>query len=160
MATRYSVLARQQNLRRFPALVFTIHNAFKCFWSIQSFWLATPGVNVLIIIMIICQWTTSSRKFIGSKLDDHFKCHCQIVPVSIGAKRTFIMIFTSITSTLLHWYFQYLQYVNVPPCARLRWYFECFRTDMIFVQNFTQPDFQAKSFTLQKCEICDIFLAN
>ena len=31
---------------------------------------------------------------------------------------------------------------------------------MIFVQNFTQPDFQAKSFTLQKCVICDIFLAN
>ena len=33
-------------------------------------------------------------------------------------------------------------------------------TDMIFVQNFTQPDFQAKSFTPQKCVIRDIFLAN
>ena len=32
--------------------------------------------------------------------------------------------------------------------------------DIIFVQNFIQPDFQAKSFTLQKCVICDIFLAN
>ena len=32
--------------------------------------------------------------------------------------------------------------------------------DMIFVKNFTQPDFQAKSFTPQKCVICDIFLAN
>ena len=31
---------------------------------------------------------------------------------------------------------------------------------MIFVQNFTAPDFYAKSFTLQKCVICDIFLAN
>ena len=31
---------------------------------------------------------------------------------------------------------------------------------MIFVQNFTEPDFQAKSFTPQKCGICDIFLAN
>ena len=29
--------------------------------------------------------------------------------------------------------------------------------DMIFVQNSTQPDFQAKSFTPQKCVICDIF---
>ena len=29
--------------------------------------------------------------------------------------------------------------------------------DMIFVQDFTQPDFQA---TPQKCVICDIFLAN
>ena len=33
-------------------------------------------------------------------------------------------------------------------------------TDMIFVKNFTQPDFQAKRFTPQKCVICDIFLAN
>ena len=32
--------------------------------------------------------------------------------------------------------------------------------DMIFVQNFTLPDFQAKNFTPQKCVICDIFLAN
>ena len=32
--------------------------------------------------------------------------------------------------------------------------------DMIFVQNFTQPDFQAKSFTPQKCVICDIVHAN
>ena len=32
--------------------------------------------------------------------------------------------------------------------------------DMIFVQNFTQPDFQAKSFTPQNCVICNIFLAN
>ena len=32
--------------------------------------------------------------------------------------------------------------------------------DMIFVRNFTQPDFQATSFTPQKCIICDIFLAN
>ena len=30
-------------------------------------------------------------------------------------------------------------------------------TDMIFVQSFTQPDFKAKSFTSQKCEI---FLAS
>ena len=33
-------------------------------------------------------------------------------------------------------------------------------TDIIFVKNFTQPDFQVKSFTPQKCIICDIFLAN
>ena len=33
-------------------------------------------------------------------------------------------------------------------------------TDMIFVQSFTPPDFQAKSFALQKCVIYDIFLAN
>ena len=32
--------------------------------------------------------------------------------------------------------------------------------DMIFVQKFTLPDFQAKNLTLQKCVICDIFLAN
>ena len=32
--------------------------------------------------------------------------------------------------------------------------------DMEFVKNFTHPDFQAKSFTPQKCVICDIFLAN
>ena len=32
--------------------------------------------------------------------------------------------------------------------------------DMIFVRNFTQPDFPAKSCTAQKCVICDIFLAN
>ena len=33
-------------------------------------------------------------------------------------------------------------------------------TDMIFVKKFTQPDFQAKSFTPQKCIISDIFFAN
>ena len=33
-------------------------------------------------------------------------------------------------------------------------------TDIIFFKNFTQPDFQAKSFTPQKCIIWDIFLAN
>ena len=33
------------------------------------------------------------------------------------------------------------------------------KPDMIFVQKFTQPDFQAKSFTPQKCVICDFFLA-
>ena len=32
------------------------------------------------------------------------------------------------------------------------------QADMIFVKNFTQPDFQAKSFTPQQCIICDIFL--
>ena len=32
--------------------------------------------------------------------------------------------------------------------------------DMIFVQNFTQPDYEAKSFTPQKCVICDPFLVN
>ena len=36
---------------------------------------------------------------------------------------------------------------------------ETTHSDMIFVQNFTKPDFQAKSFTPQKCVICDIFLA-
>ena len=34
------------------------------------------------------------------------------------------------------------------------------RADMEFVKNFTHPDFQAKSFTPQKCVICDIFFAN
>ena len=29
--------------------------------------------------------------------------------------------------------------------------------DMEFVKNFTQPDFQAKNFTPQKCVNCDIF---
>ena len=33
-------------------------------------------------------------------------------------------------------------------------------SDMEFVKNFTQPDFQAKNFTLQKRVNCDIFLAN
>ena len=33
-------------------------------------------------------------------------------------------------------------------------------SDMIFVQNFTLPDFQVKKFTPEKCAICDIFLAN
>ena len=33
-------------------------------------------------------------------------------------------------------------------------------TDMEFVKNFTHPDFQAKSFTPQKCVICDIFFTN
>ena len=33
-------------------------------------------------------------------------------------------------------------------------------TDMEFVKNFTQPDFQAKNFTPQKRVNCDIFLAN
>ena len=31
------------------------------------------------------------------------------------------------------------------------------QTDMIFVKNFTQPDFQAKRFTPQKCVICYSF---
>ena len=35
-----------------------------------------------------------------------------------------------------------------------------FPTDMIFVKKFTQTDFQATSFTPQKCVICDIFLTN
>ena len=30
-----------------------------------------------------------------------------------------------------------------------------YNPDMIFVKNFTQPDFQAKSFTPQKCVICN-----
>ena len=34
------------------------------------------------------------------------------------------------------------------------------QADMIFVKNFTQPDFQAKSFTPQKCVICDSFFGN
>ena len=33
-------------------------------------------------------------------------------------------------------------------------------SDMEFVKNFTLPDFQAKSFTPQKCVICDSFFAN
>ena len=33
-------------------------------------------------------------------------------------------------------------------------------SDMEFVKNFTHPDFRAKSFTPQKCVICDFFLAN
>ena len=33
-------------------------------------------------------------------------------------------------------------------------------SDMEFVKNFTHPDFQAKSFTPQKCVICDSFFAN
>ena len=33
-------------------------------------------------------------------------------------------------------------------------------TDMEFVKNFTQPDFQAKNFSSQKRVNCDIFLAN
>ena len=32
--------------------------------------------------------------------------------------------------------------------------------DMEFVKKFTHPDFQAKSFTPQKCVTFDIFLAN
>ena len=35
-----------------------------------------------------------------------------------------------------------------------------YNPDMIFVKNFTQPDFQAKKFTPEKCVNCDIFLAN
>ena len=33
-------------------------------------------------------------------------------------------------------------------------------SDMEFVKKITQPDFQAKNFTPQKCVNCDIFLAN
>ena len=33
-------------------------------------------------------------------------------------------------------------------------------TDMEFVKNSTQPDFQAKNFTQQKRVNCDIYLAN
>ena len=32
-------------------------------------------------------------------------------------------------------------------------------SDMEFVKNFTHPDFQAKSFTPQKCVICDSFFS-
>ena len=40
-------------------------------------------------------------------------------------------------------------------------YYITITADMIFVKNFTQPDFQAKKFTLWKWVICDIFfLAN
>ena len=34
------------------------------------------------------------------------------------------------------------------------------QADMIFVQSFTQPDSQAKSFTPQKCLNCNIFITN
>ena len=34
------------------------------------------------------------------------------------------------------------------------------KADMIFDQKFTQPDFQATSFTPQKCVICNILLTN
>ena len=48
-----------------------------------------------------------------------------------------------------------------PTLHRLKFLKNCFslfiHSDMIFVQNFTQPDFQAKSFTPQKCVICDNF---
>ena len=36
-------------------------------------------------------------------------------------------------------------------------YYITITADMIFVKNFTQPDFQAKNFTLRKWVICDIF---
>ena len=39
-------------------------------------------------------------------------------------------------------------------------YYITITADMIFVKNFTQPDFQAKNFTPQKRVNCDIFLAN
>ena len=35
-----------------------------------------------------------------------------------------------------------------------------FDPDMEFVKNFTHPDFRTKSFTLQKCVICDSFFGN
>ena len=34
------------------------------------------------------------------------------------------------------------------------------KSDMEFVKNFAHPDFQAKSFTPQKCVICDSFFGN
>ena len=43
-----------------------------------------------------------------------------------------------------------------PPCMARLDDFNCTSADMIFVKNFTRPDFQAKSFTLQKCVICYI----
>ena len=36
-------------------------------------------------------------------------------------------------------------------------YYITITADMIFVKNFTQPDFQAKNFTLRKWVTCDIF---
>ena len=45
-------------------------------------------------------------------------------------------------------------------CAAWSWCYNWSMPDMIFVQKFTQPDFQATSFTPQKCVIYDIFLAN
>ena len=37
------------------------------------------------------------------------------------------------------------------------WIFSLKKADMEIVKNFTHPDFQAKSFTPQKCVICDSF---
>ena len=39
-------------------------------------------------------------------------------------------------------------------------FYQTRRADMEFVKNFTHPDFQAKSFTPQKCVICDSFFTN
>ena len=36
---------------------------------------------------------------------------------------------------------------------------ESHTANMIFVQNLTLPDFQAKNFTPQKCVICDVFFS-
>ena len=44
--------------------------------------------------------------------------------------------------------------------SSLRKQWTCQDSDMEFVKNFTQPDFQAKNFTPQKRVNCDIFLAN
>ena len=55
------------------------------------------------------------------------------------------------------------RYTNTIQMDKLRFVCNTWKqvSDMTFVQNFTQPDFQATIFTPQKCVICDIFfLAN
>ena len=54
------------------------------------------------------------------------------------------------------------RYTNTIQMDKLRFVCNTWKqvSDMTFVQNFTMPDFQATSFTPQKCVICDIFLAN
>ena len=56
---------------------------------------------------------------------------------------------------LCYWCYPDTSHISSTPFGEAAKY-----SDMIFVKNFTQPDFQAKSFTPQKCVICDIFLAN
>ena len=50
-----------------------------------------------------------------------------------------------------------VSYFDISVCQKID--LSCIGADMEFVKNFTHPDFQAKSFTPQKCVICDSFFS-
>ena len=85
-------------------------------------------------------------------LDQSFKCNKLWLFVRDWQQMKMFWLPFKDSLFLSHWQVSELKMVIMIMTMVRRW-----GADMIFVQNFTLPDFQAKSFTPQKSVICDIF---